>query len=106
MQNRRVSWIPLHWAKCKIRETAGVGDKYNLPFYVSISFFIFSITLPALRKFTVLILKFGIKFKDFTDSGLLKIRLMSHWFVAVVLPSWVFLMLVREGVEGLKEDLR
>ena len=24
--------------------------------------------------------------------------------MAVVLPSWVFLMLVREGVEGLKED--
>ena len=57
-------------------------------------------------QFTVLISKFGIKFKDFTDSGLLKIRLMTHWFVAVVLPSQVFLMLIREGVGGLKEDLR
>ena len=31
---------------------------------------------------------------------------MTHWFVAVVLPSQVFLMLIREGVGGLKEDLR
>ena len=46
------------------------------------------------------------KFKDFTDSGQLKIRLMSHWFVAVVLPSQVFLILVRERVGGFKEDLR
>ena len=31
---------------------------------------------------------------------------MTHWFVAVVLPSQVFLMLIREGVGGLKENLR
>ena len=28
------SWIPLHWVKCKIRETAGVRDKYLSPFYI------------------------------------------------------------------------
>ena len=49
IQNRRLSWIPLHWAKCKIRETAGVGDKYNSPFYICFLYLFFSITLPALR---------------------------------------------------------
>ena len=33
---------------------------------------------------------------------------MTHWCVAVVLPSQVFVMLITEGVGvgGLKEDLR
>ena len=101
-----MSWIPLHWAKYKIRETAGLGDKYNLPFCIFFLYLFLYHSSCFKDQFTVLISKFDMKFKDFTDSGQLKIRLMSHCFVAVVLPSQVFLILVRERVGGFKEDLQ
>ena len=49
----------------------------NIIHHLIFVFFIFSITLPAVIKyqFTVLIIKFVIE--DFTDPGLLKIRLTT-----------------------------
>ena len=59
-------------------------DRGNIIHHLIFVFFIFSITLPAVIKdqFTALIIKFVIE--DFTDPGLLKIRLTTTglllWF--------------------------